>query len=123
MKILIVDDNIDAAESLAEILETKGHLVSLCGDGSSAVQAYREQAFELVFMDLKMPGMDGIEATRHIFEFDAAARVVVLTGNTVQEDLQTMGKMPVLKVLRKPFDVSALLIFLDTVAVNSLPPV
>ena len=109
MNILIVDDNINAAESMMDLLIPEGHQVRLCEDGWSAVEAYRQGDFQLVFMDLKMPGMNGIEATRQILEHDANARIVVVTGNTVQEDLQTVADLGIVKVFRKPYDVRNLL--------------
>ena len=109
MNILIVDDNLDAAESMADLLTPEGHQVMLCEDGWCAVETYQENRIQLVFMDLKMPGMNGIEATRHILEYDTNARIVVVTGNTVQEDLQNVVDLGIVKVFRKPYDVRKLL--------------
>jgi CheY-like chemotaxis protein len=81
-RILIVDDNIDAADSLSLLLSECGHLVATNYDGSSAIE--RTLAFnpEVIFLDLGMPGMDGFETVRRIRRLPGAREIfiVALTG-------------------------------------------
>lgn len=65
-RILIAHDNADAAWSLASILEAEGHAVRIVFDGARAVQAAVEQSPNIIFMDLGMAQMDGIEAALQI---------------------------------------------------------
>ena len=109
MEILVVDDNIDSAEGLADVLELEGHHVKMVHDGRKAVEAYQHKHFDLVFMDLKMPHMDGVEATRLIKESDHNAHVIVVTGNTVLEDIDAVMALGIDALLRKPFDVNDLI--------------
>jgi len=109
MNILIADDNIDTAESLLEALELEGCLVKLAFGGAEAIEMYRSGSFDLVLMDMKMPNVDGREATRQILGMDPNARIVIVTGNIVREDVEQISQMGIVDILRKPFHFSELL--------------
>ena len=109
MNILIVDDNQDAAESLADILEYHGHETEICGDGKQGLAAYQQTQHHLVLMDLKMPVMNGGEAAVEILKFHPDARVVIVTGNTMEADLEQIQELGVVKLLRKPYDPQEIL--------------
>jgi signal transduction histidine kinase/ActR/RegA family two-component response regulator len=81
-RVLVVDDNRDAAESLATLFELEHYDVDMAYDGYAAVAAVGRQAPDLVIMDLGMPGMDGYEAARLIRQHPGADRIVMvaLTG-------------------------------------------
>jgi len=80
--ILVVDDNVDAAESLAELLRLKGQDVRVAHGGPAALEAARAGPLEMVFLDLGMPGMDGFEVARRLRQEPRNGRVllVALTG-------------------------------------------
>jgi CheY-like chemotaxis protein/anti-sigma regulatory factor (Ser/Thr protein kinase) len=82
LRIVIADDNIDSAQSLCLLLQADGHEVKLAADGRGAVDEVLRFDPAIVFMDVGMPGMDGIEATRLIRETPTGARTVIvaLTG-------------------------------------------
>lgn len=65
-RILIVDDNVDAAETLGMLLELSGHEIRTAHTGPDAVTAVREYAPEVVFLDIGLPGMDGYEVARTV---------------------------------------------------------
>jgi CheY-like chemotaxis protein len=81
-RILVVDDNRDAADSLGMVLQLLGAHVHVVSDGPSALEAYDAHAPEIVLLDIGMPGMDGYEVARGIRERDPARRtaIVALTG-------------------------------------------
>jgi signal transduction histidine kinase/ActR/RegA family two-component response regulator len=81
-RVLVVDDNRDAAESLSTLFEMENYDVDMAYDGYAAVAAAGRQAPDLVIMDLGMPGMDGYEAARQIRQHPGAERIVMvaLTG-------------------------------------------
>ena len=112
MKILIVDDNQDAAESIEELITPLGHSATVILRGQEAVNAYRRSPYDLVFMDLKMPDIDGLETSRRILGWDPKARIVVITGNSIKEDLDQVSRVGCIGLLRKPFKVEDLLSYL-----------
>jgi PAS domain S-box-containing protein len=87
-RVLVVDDNDDAAMSLALVLELKGHVVRVVHDGVSALEAVRTFSPALILLDLGMPEMDGFEVARRIRRMPAAADTVIaaLTGWGQKED-------------------------------------
>jgi signal transduction histidine kinase/ActR/RegA family two-component response regulator len=82
MQVLVVDDNRDAADSLAALLEIDGFDAHAVYDGASAIQLAAELAPDMIIMDLGMPGMDGYETARAIRQRPGAERIlmVALTG-------------------------------------------
>ncbi len=65
-RVLVVDDNVDAARTLAALLGSLGHQVTVAHDGPSALDAAREQPPDVVLLDLNMPGMDGVQLAREL---------------------------------------------------------
>jgi CheY-like chemotaxis protein len=79
MNLLIVDDNPVMRSFLRRIVSVLAATVREASDGSEAVARYREQSADLVLMDIRMPVMDGIEATARIVEADPRAIVFIVT--------------------------------------------
>lgn len=79
IEVLLVDDKPDFTEPVAFWLESKGYSVVVAHDGKSAVRAIRKDRPDIVFLDLIMPVMDGIETLRHIRRFDSRLPVIVVT--------------------------------------------
>jgi signal transduction histidine kinase len=79
-KVLVVDDNVDAADTLEALLSIEGFKVAVAYDGQAAIEAVRHDPPEIVLMDIGMPRMDGYEAARRIREQIAGIRLIALTG-------------------------------------------
>jgi two-component system, NtrC family, response regulator HydG len=109
LNILVLDDHIEVAESLGEILELERHRVTLVHDGLSAVQAFREHNFDLGFFDIKMPGLNGVESFLEIRKDNPSARVIMMSGFADEELISKALSNGALALLRKPFDVDELL--------------
>jgi CheY-like chemotaxis protein len=91
VRVLVVDDNIDAAESLAEVLRLMGASVSVVHDGDSALAAAGSGSGvpDLVLLDIGLPGMDGYETAREWRRrFGCAGRLVALTGYGSPDDMR-----------------------------------
>ncbi|QGZ65602.1 hybrid sensor histidine kinase/response regulator [Paraburkholderia acidisoli] len=89
LEVLVVDDNVDAADSLAALLEMKGHQTRTANDGPSALDQCKLQQPEVVLLDIGLPGMDGYEVARRLKAIPAmsAVKLVAITGYGQPEDL------------------------------------
>jgi signal transduction histidine kinase len=89
-RILVVDDNRDAADSLAMVLETTGHVVHRAYDGEAALQIAQRLSPDLVLLDIGMPKLNGYEVARRLREQPGGTRItlVALTGWGQEEDRQ-----------------------------------
>ena len=81
LRVLLVDDEELFRETLAKLLRRRGLEVATASDGEAALAVVQEQAPEVVVLDLRMPGMDGIETLRRIKRHRPDTRVVMLTGH------------------------------------------
>jgi CheY-like chemotaxis protein len=109
-RVLIVDDNRDAAESLAMLVEVLGAEAHVCFDGPSALVAFDDHAPDLVLLDLTMPGMSGFEVVRRLRERGAhdRARLVALSGRAEDEFRRRSIEAGFDAHLVKPVDVATL---------------
>jgi CheY-like chemotaxis protein len=106
-KIVVVDDNKDAADTLAVLLRQFGHEVQTAYDGPSAVAAARRMRPDIVFLDLALPGFDGIKVAEEI-RADAAFNktlIVALTGFASDYDRTRAHAAGVDLYLVKPLDL------------------
>jgi CheY-like chemotaxis protein len=81
MRLLIVEDNIGVRGLIKRALGKLGAEFVECRDGAEAVTAYTAERPDFVLMDLKMPVLDGITATRQIIAADPSARIIILTNH------------------------------------------
>jgi two-component system, NtrC family, response regulator HydG len=119
LKVLILDDHVDVAESLGEILEMRGHEVSLAHCGSSAVDAFKAADFDLGLFDVKMPGMNGVESFIEIKSFKPGTKVLMMSGYADDSWIERALAEGALGLLKKPFDAEDLLIKLDEMDLSS----
>ncbi|KIL99998.1 sensory box histidine kinase/response regulator [Paramagnetospirillum magnetotacticum MS-1] len=105
-RVLLVDDNEVNREVAAGLLERRGHQVVCARDGLEGVAAAARGGFDLILLDMRMPGMDGIETARAIRALPGAAAKVpiyLLTANPVKEDEARWREAGILGCLAKPF--------------------
>ena len=102
-KILVIDDEIGPRESL-RILFKDNYDVLVAGNGEEGIQAVKNNPPDLVILDLKMPGMDGIEVLQQIKTINPQAKVIILTGYGSPEAAKEAQRLGVL-YLNKPFDI------------------
>jgi signal transduction histidine kinase len=116
-RLLIVDDNVDAATSLSFLLERLGHDVSTAYDGLEAVQAAAAFRSDIVLLDIGLPKMNGYEAAREIRRQPGGNNVILiaLTGWGHEEDKRRAVEAGFDHHITKPVDVRALGRFLETV--------
>jgi signal transduction histidine kinase/CheY-like chemotaxis protein len=110
VRVLLVDDNADAAESLRVLLELLGHQVRTVHDGPSALDALRGQPFDVAVIDIGLPGMDGYEVARRTLRLLGGRRpvLIALTGYGRREDREAALAAGFDHHLVKPIDPEAL---------------
>jgi CheY-like chemotaxis protein len=117
-RVLVVDDNRDAAESLAEMLRLLGSTVVTAGDGARAVTVANDFRPDLIFLDIGLPQMDGYEVCRRIRrqEWSGATHLVALTGWGQVQDRQLAAEAGFDVHLVKPAEAAALQRLLSSLA-------
>jgi len=106
--VMIVDDDQDLAESLAELLEMSGCSVTTAANGKEAVLSHGKQDFDVTFMDVRMPVMNGVDSFFEIRRLKPDAKIVMMTG--FKEAIVTKAlEAGAAGLLSKPFDIEAML--------------
>ena len=120
LEILVVDDDHDFAESLAEVLEHKGHRVTIANSGEEAIEIFKNHEFELIFMDVKLPGMNGVESLLAIRAIQPTARCYMMAAYSIEQLLQQAVKNGALGILDKPLNLPQLFDLLEKIKSNGL---
>lgn len=121
LRILVVDDNIDAAKMLGLVVKVLGNSVRLAHDGRDAIVAAEEFRPDLILMDIGMPHMNGYEAVRHLRaqSWGKDLYIVALTGWGQEEDRRKSKEAGFNQHLVKPVDPAELQRLLGSVAPKS----
>jgi two-component system, NtrC family, response regulator HydG len=109
MSVFIVDDDRDLAESLAIALEGSGFQVELAYSGEEAIKIFSKKTFDVAFIDVKLPGKNGVESFLEIKKMKPGARVVMMTGYSVEQLLKQALDNGAWGILHKPIDMNKLL--------------
>jgi DNA-binding NtrC family response regulator len=102
IRILIVDDEIEFTDALAQRLELRDFNVSVAYYGESALELVKANTYDVVVLDVKMPGLSGTETLKKIKEIAPLIQVVMLTGNVTVEDAIEGMKLGAHDFLMKP---------------------
>jgi CheY-like chemotaxis protein len=104
-RVLVVDDNLDAAQAFAVMVERFGHKAEFALNGYAALKLAREFRPEIVFVDLVMPGLDGVELIRRLKkEFGDAVRIIAVTAYGTDKDRERTTKAGCELHLLKPVE-------------------
>jgi DNA-binding NtrC family response regulator len=103
VKILVVDDEPGVLESFKMILSIKDYNVFAFPDGPSALKTIEKDKYDVAFVDLKLPEMDGIEVLRRIKEADSSIEVIIVTAYATESSHANAITLGALEYLRKPF--------------------
>lgn len=112
-RILIVDDDLDFAESIAEILEMNGHKTLLAHSGEAALDILARHVVDMVFMDIRMPGMNGIETFARARKIKPGIKVAMMTGYSDADLTAAAMDDGAMDVLSKPINVKDLVLTIE----------
>ena len=110
MRVLIVDDERAIRNSLKEILTDEGYDADTAEDGADAIRKVEKEKFDVIFCDIKMPGMDGIEVLDKFMEMGVDAAVVMISGHGDIDTAVECIKKGAFDFVQKPLDLNRILI-------------
>ena len=107
-KILLVDDEFVFTQNMARLLANRGYVVTAVSSGDAAIQALEEKDFDVVVLDLKMPGMDGITTLKEIKKLGLFTQTLILTGHGSIDSALEAIKIGAYDYLTKPCEIDEL---------------
>jgi DNA-binding response OmpR family regulator len=108
-QLLVVDDEQDTCANLADIFTDLGYDVDVAYDGHSALERVKQKTYDIALLDLKMPGMDGLELFQRIKEISHGTVAIVVTAYASSETARRILDAGAWRIMPKPIDFSALL--------------
>lgn len=108
-KILLVDDNISQCKTMAFILQRKGYDVTIAQDGPEAISLVEKNPYDIIFMDIKMPIMNGVEAYKRIKKIRPEVKVMMMTAYAVEDLVQEALQEGAHGIIYKPLDIEKVL--------------
>jgi CheY-like chemotaxis protein len=109
LRILVLDDHVDVAHGIAEILDLFGYEVLLAHDGPTAISTYKKEKVDIGLFDIRMPGMNGVEAFLEIRKLYPNANVIMMSGYADDELGESALRNGAHCVLPKPFEPERML--------------
>jgi PAS domain S-box-containing protein len=119
LRILVAEDNELNRQVAQAILRHQGHHVTLAENGQRALEALAREDFDAVMMDMRMPGMDGLEAARRIRAMPppkGTIPIIAVTANVYRQDIEACREAGMNAFLAKPIDVEQVKVLLDDIA-------
>ena len=118
-KILVVDDDKLNQTMMEALLKRLGHIVTVVDDGHKVMEMFDKGCFDLVFMDIRMPVMGGVEATRLLRNRGVMIPIIALTANAFKDDIENYLNLGMDECLSKPIDIKQLEYLINRYAVSS----
>ena len=111
--ILIVDDNISLCKTMSFVLGRKGYAVTTAKDGPEAIERVKKNPFDMIFMDIKMPLMNGVETYRRMKKIRPEAVVMMMTAYAVEELVQKALQEGAYGITYKPLDIERMVAVIE----------
>ena len=102
MDIMIVDDEPQVAEVLAQSLMRQGHRTTVVHSGEEALRALSHSSPDAMFLDVSMPGMNGLDVMAEVRRRKPTLAVVVITGHATPEEIEDVRRLGAVDVIQKP---------------------
>lgn len=107
--VLLVDDEKDFVDTLSKRLAARDYQVAVAYDGEEALEIVARDGCEIMILDLKMPGMNGIEVLQRVKEEQYAVEVIILTGHGAAAEERAARALGAFDYLHKPADITTLI--------------
>ncbi len=107
-RILVVDDNSEYCESVLDVLAIEGYDAVGVNDGFKAIDAVSEDSFDLVLMDIKMPGMDGVDTFKKLKKISSKIPTIIMSAFTLEDRISEGLRSGVFGAFQKPIDYDRL---------------
>ena len=107
-KVLLVDDEQVFTDNVAKLLLNRGYKVKAVNNGASAIAALEEDDFDVMVLDLKMPGMDGLTTLKETLKLELRTEVLILTGHGAVDSAIDALKLGALEYMTKPCEIDEL---------------
>ncbi len=120
MNVLLIEDDLNLVDALSRMLAARGFQVVCCADGLEAMSLVRHRKFDVVLLDLTLPGMDGLDWLQHLRDAGSRLPVLVMTARCAVEDRVLGLNSGADDYLTKPFDVEELAARLKALVRRSL---
>ena len=119
--VLIVEDDPDFAESLMIALGVRNCHVDIARTGEEAITKFRNTCYDIAFIDIKLPGKNGVESLAEIKGFCPDAKVVMMTGFSEASLLEHARNAGAIDILRKPFRLKEMFNYIEHLDKDSPP--
>ena len=107
-KILLVDDETDFTDTMSQLLRTRGYRVTAVNGGESAIKALGQEKYDVMVLDLKMPGMDGMATLKEAKKLELFTETLILTGHATVDTALEAIKLGAYDYLTKPCEIDDL---------------
>jgi len=122
MKIFLLEDEVMLNESIQEYLEAVGHQVVSSLDGSEAIKVLQEQSFDLLILDINVPGVDGLTLLERLHELKIHTPAIYISALVDIEDISRAYDLGCFDYLKKPFHLKELSLRIDKIRVSTEVP-
>jgi len=112
-KILVVDDNVSLCKTMSLILKHKSYAVATANEGREAIERVQQNPFDMIFLDIKMPHMNGVESYRRIKAIRPDAVVMMMTAYAVEDLVQQALQEGAYGVVYKPLDIDRVIAIIE----------
>ena len=108
IKVLLVDDEVEFVDTLGQRLKMRGLAVDIVYDGEQALNFVKRTEPDVIVLDLKMPGLHGIEVLKEVKKLKPHVQVIILTGHGTDKDDEEARKLGGFDFMRQPADIDLL---------------
>jgi two-component system response regulator HydG len=119
-RVLIVDDDRDHAESVADLLGMRGHAVTVAYSGETGLAMFRGSEFDVTLMDVQLPGMNGLQTFFELRKIRPEVKIIMMTGFSVEHLLAQAVEDGAVGILHKPFTENEVVAMLERVRPRGL---